>query len=203
MEDIVNIMNKNFSWVIEVPRLENIYEKNRIFEFYPEHVAYYDLVTLGNLLWKYFFIDSIEKAFDWQYLLAKVSNKKMYLDSDMKDIEELSQIISKYNYWEIVMWWAWAKWINILWLLGKDICNKIILIDWDINKTWKYTPSSHIKIQDKNFLKNNLKAKAIIISADMYKKEIIKDLIEVYNYKNDIILISDKPEIKNILEYYK
>ena len=197
--EIVSIMKGEFNWIIEIPRLEYLYEKNRIFEFYPEHLAYYDLVTLANLLWNFFFIDSIEKSFDWQYLLAKVSNKKMNLDIEMKDIKQLDKIINKYKPWEIIMRWAWAKWINILSLLSNYKAIGTI-IDSDINKWRKYTPATHIQIQNKDILKNNTKIKAIIIASDMYKKEIVLELLTKYNFKNDIIFISWKatssPEVK-------
>ena len=123
----------------------------------------------------------------------------MNLDIEMKDIKQLDKIINKYKPWEIIMRWAWAKWINILSLLSNYKAIGTI-IDSDINKWRKYTPATHIQIQNKDILKNNTKIKAIIIASDMYKKEIVLELLTKYNFKNDIIFISWKatssPEVK-------
>jgi hypothetical protein len=42
----------------------------------------------------------------------------------------------------------------------------------------------------------------IIISADMYKDEIIKELWETFNYRKDIITISDNIERQHISAFY-
>ena len=203
LENVKLYLKPNGVGLIEVPSFPTILEKNRYYDIFPEHVAYYTEYTLQYLLTKHNFqIIRIFHTANNEYLTAYIRNNDYY-ENEVKlfsrnytnykrDIKKLLK-----SYRNIAIWGAGRKGISLLAMC--DIFPKDILfvIDSDPYKKNKYTVGSHIIIKspkEVDFKKIDL----IIISAVMYQEEIIQDLKTKYNYHNKIALISPNPKVLKI-----
>ena len=185
--------------LIEVPSLHKTKTDKRFFDFFPDHVAYYSNSALSNVLENsgYEVLDIFRTAGE-EYLVAYVKLKeKNGLKSIWVDfkafVSRLRCIVADYKKQnkKIAVWGAGGKGIAVLSLcsLNKD-CFEFV-VDSDTNKWGYYTPVSHIKIVSPE---NILKVDCVLITAMMYEKEIVRQIIKM-GYKGDIGVISPSPRI--------
>lgn len=199
LQDIRYLLKDNAVGLIEVPSLHKTRWYKRFFDFFPDHVAYYSNATLSAILENngYETLD-IFRAAGEEYLVAYVKLKeKNGLKNIWVDFKafvgRLRCIIADYKKQnkKIAVWGAGGKGIAVLSLcsLNKD-CFEFV-VDSDKNKWGYYTPASHIKIVSPE---NILKVDCVLITAMMYEKEIVRQIIKM-GYKGDIGVISPLPRI--------
>lgn len=200
LQDIKYLLKSNAVGLVEVPSLHKATEYRRFFDFFPDHVAYYSNSTLSKVLDSngYEVLDIFRSAGE-EYLVAYVKVK------EKKDLENIwigfekftGQIQSiiidhKKQNKEIAAWGAGGKGIATLSLCNLDSDDFKFVIDSDPNKWGYYTPGSHIKIVSPN--KNISKVDCILITAMMYEKEIVREIVKT-GYSGDIGVISPSPKI--------
>jgi len=191
--------------LIEVPSFTTTIERNRYYDIFRDHTAYYTEYTLQYLLTKHNFqIIKIFHTANNEYLTAYFRNNdyhdsrlKSFTDNYVKYVREIKASVHLYNNKNIAIWGAGGKGISLLSMCDISPRNILFVIDSDPYKKNKYTPGSHILIKSPEMV--NFKAlDLIIISAVMYQDEIIRDLKIKYNYHNRIALISPKSHIFKI-----
>jgi len=202
LENIKLYLKPNGVGLIEVPSFTTAINKNRYYDIFRDHIAYYTEYTLQYLLTQNNFrLIKLFHAADNEYLTAYVQNNN-YFDSKLQSFEEnyskykkvVKNLLKTYNNKNVAVWGAGGKGISLLANCNISPRNILFVIDSDSYKHNKYTPGSHIIIkspQEVDFEALDL----IIISAVMYQNEIIRDLKTKYHYHNKIALITPFPHI--------
>lgn len=208
LQDIKYLLKNNAVGLIEVPSLHKTKKYKRFFDFFPDHVAYYSNSTLSKVLEGngYEVLDIFRCAGE-EYLVAYVKVKEeedleniwIELEEFTNQIRSIISRIKKQNK-KIALWGSGGKGIATLALCDLNNNDFEFVIDSDPNKWGYYTPGSHIKIVSP---KNISKVNCIIITAMMYKKEIVKQIVKI-GYSGDIGVISPSPKIltKNEVKDY-
>jgi 2-polyprenyl-3-methyl-5-hydroxy-6-metoxy-1,4-benzoquinol methylase len=197
LQDIKYLLKKNAVGLIEVPSLHKAIKYERFFDFFPDHVAYYSNSTLSKVLSGngYEVLDIFRSA-EEEYLVAYVKVKKnlenIWIGLEMFTTQiQLIIIDYKNKNKKIAVWGAGGKGIDTLSLCNLSSDDFEFVIDSDPNKWGYYTPGSHLKIVSP---KNISKVDCILITAMMYEKEIVRQIIKT-GYGGDIGVISPSPKI--------
>jgi len=199
LQNIKLYLKPNGVGLIEVPSFTTAIEKNRYYDIFRDHVAYYTEYTLQYLLTQNNFrVIKISHTANDEYLTAYVQNNNYY-DSKLQFFKDnysryknaIKNLLKSYDNKKIVVWGAGGKGISLLSTCDISSRNVLFIIDSDPHKANKYTPGSHILIKSPKMV-NFKTIDLIIISAVMYENEIINDLKNKYNYHGMIALISPR-----------
>lgn len=203
LQNIQRFLKPDAIGLVEVPYLLKSVENNRYYDFYPEHLVYYNVDSLLKVLVNSNFevLDIFRDAND-EYIVAFVKNSDLtasishFVDGFSLFKESLCKLLNNFSRdnKRIGVWGAGGKSITFL-----SFCeltpNKIkYVVDSDPNKWNKYTPGSKIKIVSPNYLLKN-PIDVIIIGAVMYQTEIIKQLRSQLKFKGLIVVLVPRPHI--------
>lgn len=180
--------------LIEVPSLLKTISSNRFYDFFPDHVAYYSVTSLSYLLSKFGFevIDIYHAAND-EYIVAEIKypeNSSAYISMQNtfeKYKYDFESFFRKLSNKRIAFWGAGAKGVTMISLLGIKGDNIVFCVDSDPNKQGKYLPGGIKIVSPSKLSKENVDV--IVITAMMYKDEIINILRNSYNYKDSQIAV--------------
>jgi 2-polyprenyl-3-methyl-5-hydroxy-6-metoxy-1,4-benzoquinol methylase len=183
--------------LIEVPSLIKSIHDSRFYDFFPDHVAYYSPTSLSYLLQlNNFDVLDVKHTANEEYITAFIRYSiHSRNDLDIQDHffsykKQFQTFFKKISGKKIAIWGAGAKGIASM-SFSNIYENKIVFcVDSDPNKLNYYLPGSHIKIVSPDMI-NKERVDIVIITAMMYRDEIISTLIKKYKYnKSQIAVIS-------------
>jgi SAM-dependent methyltransferase len=186
--------------MIEVPSLVKSLSDDRFYDFFPDHVAYYSPSSLCYMLQlNGFDVISIKHTANSEYITAYFKYTRVLgLESNAQILfasykKELKEFFKRLKGKKIALWGAGAKGISAA--SFSNISNKDIVfcIDSDPNKFNHYLPGSHIRVVSPAILDKE-KVDIVIVTAMMYRDEIVSTLMNKYKYdKSKIVVIAPRP----------
>lgn len=183
--------------LIEVPSLPKTLNGKRFSDFFPDHVAYYDIASLSYLLkLAGFEILNISQSMNDEFLTAfvRVKRETKSLQKDFSDFQgKAESFVKTLKNKNIIAWGAGIRGISIL--SYSLITDKTFeyCIDSDPKKQGKFLPGSHLKVvSPEELFKKDYDV--VIVSAELYIDEIAKLLRKKYNYKNKIAVLFPEPK---------
>ena len=206
IKDISSMGKEGMKIYIEVPNVLDIFEDGRFYDFFYEHIHYFNPNLLPNYLKKFGLrllkINYLANNQHFGLFLEKsdlISNENI-LDIKKSDVNLDNEIIKfkknmdlfeknlknlLNNYEKVAIYGGGSHGLGIAAIFNLDP-NKIqYFLDLDKFKSNKFAPKTHIPIFSP--LKVNLNLlQAIIIIAPLYQDEIINDLKTKFEFKGDI-----------------
>jgi 2-polyprenyl-3-methyl-5-hydroxy-6-metoxy-1,4-benzoquinol methylase len=201
----VSLLKEEGLLMIQVPRIETMYNKNRFHMFFTDHVNYFSEETLtlalqlsglsvmkieenldgefttvyarkiSSILFRPSSYDWSDKHQDWKENLSKL---KDFIENSIKENKK------------IALWGAGGKGISAITFMNLSPNDNLTLIDCDPEKIGRYTLVSNFLIQDsKTILESQIDI--VIILAEAYTEEIIKKL-HSFNYTKQVICLSER-----------
>lgn len=184
--------------LIEVPSFAKTFSEKRFNDFFPDHVAYYTPASLSYLLNSVGFrVIDIHESMNGEYISAivqHVDKESNRLQNDFTDYRrKIKKFFREQKNKKIIAWGAGIRGISLLSYSG--ISPKLIryCIDSDPSKHGLFLPGSHLEIVGPQILKNN-NFDLVIITADLYTKEITSILRNKYKYNNKIAVLHPEPK---------
>jgi cyclopropane fatty-acyl-phospholipid synthase-like methyltransferase len=197
LSETVSFLKEEGLLMIQVPRLETMYNKNRFHMFFTDHVNYFSEETLSLALQlsglsiikieedlggefttiyarKPFSYNWNDKYQNWEKNLCKL---KDFIENSIKENKR------------IALWGAGGKGISAITFMDLSPNDNLILIDCDPEKIGRYTLVSNFLIQDSKIILRS-QVDIVIILAEAYTKEIIKKL-HGFNYTKQIICLGE------------
>jgi SAM-dependent methyltransferase len=200
LKNIKRITTEESYGLIEVPSLIKSLSDNRFYDFFPDHVAYYTPTSLSYMAEiNGYDVLSINHTANNEYISAFLKRKR-YIQNN-KEIQrsadeykkEFRAFLEKAKSKKIAIWGAGAKGITSLSSSNINTAN-IICVDSDPNKHGRYMPGTHILVNSPDILKKE-KPQIVVVSAMMYKDEIIKTLKDKYGFvEKQIAIIAPYPK---------
>ncbi len=205
LEEISRLGVEGMKVYIEVPNVINILSNGRFYDFFYEHIHYFNPKFLKKFLSK-FGLKTLETNFlaDGQHfgILCEKSNSPILNDLCSQEFDSYSStkinnfkknmdyfktsfdfIINKYE--EIAIYGAGSHSLGIASILDLNKKRIKYFLDLDKYKSGKYSPKTNIPIFNPYEVNLNI-IQAIIIIAPLYQEEIIRNLRSEFNYKNHI-----------------
>lgn len=205
LQNIQHFLKSDAVGIVEVPNILKTLKNGRYYDFYPEHLVYYNIDTLFKVLVNSNFevLDIFLDAND-EYIVSFIKNSGLKFNnminqfaevfsSFKREILKLVDIFNKDNK-KIAVWGAGGKGIASLSfceLTSKDIK---YVVDSGPNKWNKFTPGSKIKIEPPDHLLKD-PVDVVIIGAVIYRAEIITRLRKELKFKGFIVVLVPIPHI--------
>ena len=165
--------------MIEVPAFEDILSNNRTYALIPEHVNYFTLPTLTNLVGQYFTVLESAIGFSDQFLYVIFRNNlrtpKDFVKQHHRSISALEKFLRTFKNKKVVMWGYGTKGKMLLNLSAGLARSLHLIVDSDRSKWGMVKHAAEIKITSPSALKSE-RPDVVIISAITYYDAIIRDL---------------------------
>ena len=212
LKNIGTLLKPGAFGLIDVPSWTKTLIDQRYNSILPDRISYFTASTLTQILERnYFHVVEIFHGAEDEYVGAYVifeGKKDGLLDGFCQGYqtfrEKFDSIIAKYRQMDksIAAWGAGAKGITIFSFSGVDSKTIQYVIDKDTNRWGRFMPGSLLPITPPNALAEK-PVDAIIITAAMFYKEIIRELIDQFHFKGDIILLTPTPHVVSQDEIYR
>ena len=186
--------------LIEVPNFDMIKEKGLYTEFTVDHIFYFDQKSLSNFLTSNGFeILSIKNIWNDYIISAEVIRRKplniqVFDDKYIFIKKSLKDYLDQYKTTKIIIWGAGHQALTVI-SLANIKKNIDYIVDSAIFKQNKFTPESHLLINEPDFMLKD-KPETIIVMAAGFSNEIVKTINIKYPFiKNIAVLREDYLEI--------
>ena len=204
LKNLSRILKPGACGLIDVPSWTKTLMDKRYYDVLADRVGYYTANTLVQILERNNFhvVEVFHGAGD-EYVGAYViyEGEKNGLEKSFKNEFDnfnstFSALLNKYisENKVVASWGAGAKGVTIFAFSGMSPDKIKYVIDKDPNKWHKYLPGSLIEVISPEIL-DSRHPDAIIITAAMFYREIIKELISKYKYNGDLILLQPIPRV--------
>jgi SAM-dependent methyltransferase len=185
--------------LIEVPSLEKALQDHRYYDFFTDHVNYFSLDTLRLALTLNGFevLDAYQDMFDeYNVALVRAVNPPSLggiqrASSDLGDDLRRFVLDQHAKGKKVAVWGAGGKGLSVLASAGIDDLD--LLIDSDPHKQGRYTPVSHVLVQEPT-PQSIREVDAIIITAMAYRNEIEAMLRGPYGFEGTIAVLGHRLE---------
>ncbi len=192
-------MYSNGYGFIEVPSLTKTIGEKRFFDFFPDHVAYYNAASLSRVLkLSGFDVLDIHQSVQNEFLTAIVKVDKVKENTKLQNEFSVFQnhakvFVNSLRQEKVIAWGAGIRGISVL--SYSSITDKIVkyCIDSDKKKHGLFLPGSHLKVVGPEILKKE-EFDVVIITASLYVDQIVKTLRKKLNYKNKIAVLFPEPK---------
>lgn len=180
--------------IVEVPNFDMILEKNLFSEFIVDHLFYFSKDTLNTTLrLNGFEVLKTEEIWNDYILSAEVKKLKpldltSFNDKLNRVVKQVDSFINSFK--KIAVWGAGHQALLVLSQIKSKRKIKYV-VDSARFKQNKYTPASHIPIVSPEELSKN-PVEAIIVMAGSYSNEVVKILMQKYDRKIKISILSEE-----------
>lgn len=197
MKNIKKFLLPDSYGLIEVPSIVKAITDNRFYDFFPDHVAYYSPTSLSYMCeMNGFDVIEISHTVNDEYLTAIIRYQPDKHGNEQATFSEYrssyERFFKKLKGKKIVVWGAGAKGISSLSFSEINSKQVLFCVDSDPNKHGKYLPGSHIKVESPDMLIQE-RPDVVVVSAMMYKDEIISKLRDYGFNKSQIAVIAPSP----------
>lgn len=204
LSNLEKILRPGAYGLIDVPSWTKTLLDRRYYSILPDRIGYYTAQTLTEILERNKFhvlevFHGAEDEYVGAYVYYEGSNEgllNMFKDEFIEFKETFLRLIEGYKNKgkTIAAWGAGAKGVTVFSFTGMDSQIINYVIDKDQNRWGCYMSGSLLKIVAPDFLLCN-PVDVIIITAAMFYREITNDLLNKYNFKGDIVLLSPMPHV--------
>ncbi|MEM9274420.1 MAG: methyltransferase domain-containing protein [Cyanobacteria bacterium P01_F01_bin.143] len=203
IEQLASFAKLGAKLYIEVPNSEDIIKNNRFYDFFYEHVTYFNPKLLTKLLEDFGFITcSVTSLVDGQHFgilcektdFSQTKLSQTSLEDTIQAIEgfasyteeflkELQKVINSYD--EVAIYGAGNHGLGVVSLLELDERSIECFLDANQMKAGKYSPKTHIPIMQPK--KDNLQEfDAVVIIAPLHQDEIACELSSKFGFTKDL-----------------
>ncbi|MBN2713512.1 MAG: methyltransferase domain-containing protein [Planctomycetes bacterium] len=214
IRNLGKLLNPGAIGLIDVPSWTKTIREHRYFDVLPDRVGYYTAETLTDLMERSGFhvLESFHGAEDeyvgiiavWEGEVNGI--EKTFCRDFERFNQEFTSLMKQMNDAgkSVAAWGAGAKGVTIFSFTGMNKDTIKYVIDKDPHKAGKYLPGSLLPVMQPDMLQKE-PVDALIITAAMFYKEIVRDLVKNKNYTGDVILLSptvrvlSQDEIKAII----
>jgi len=209
--------------IIEVPWLLRIVKEKQFYAFFHEHLSYFSIRILQELVQKYGFqLVNIKEndleggsiviyAYKGKTIHAEQETVYNYLESEKEwcTLEKLicfskeseQQIVKMKNFVKktnqeakkAAVWGVGQRGVTLMNICGFDVSDIAYAIDINENYWWKYVPGTHIQVVPPSWLEEHF-VESVIIFATGYADEIIADNKEYIDHGGNFLKIIDSSE---------
>ena len=183
--------------MIELPNYNKMLEENRYYEFFREHVFYFDPETIIKLMKTHnFHLLKFDTRMNKEYMIAvfeyKQYSEKRFKSKQKTINDKLKKMIKNQHLKNIAFWGASGGGISLI--SYADIKERKVkyIIDSDPNKKGFYAFGSGLRIVGPDVLLKD-KLDAIVILSQTYENEIRDTLVNKYSFKGKIGSIKGIP----------
>ena len=195
LRGIFNNLNDGAIGLIEVPNFDMIVRNKLFSEFIGDHLFYFTIDTLKQVLTLNGF-DVIEIKEVWHdYIISAVVRKKNKIElADFYNYQnkikrEIENFIDRFDKKQVAIWGASHQALAIISLTNiKDRIKYVV--DSATFKQGKYTPATHIPIVAPEMLVKE-PVEAIIVMAASYSDEVVKIIRDKYSNKIAVAVLRD------------
>jgi len=214
LSNLGKILNPGAYGLIDVPSWTKTLLDRRYYSVLPDRIGYFTAQTLTGILERNNFhvlevFHGAEDEYVGAYVYyqgAKDGLLNMFKDEFAEFKEKFSALIEDFRSKNktIAAWGAGAKGVTIFSFTGMDSQSIKYVVDKDKNRWEKYMSGSLLKVVSPDTLEKD-PVDAVIITASMFYKEIVRDLINNHKFKGEIVVLSPVPhslgrgDIKKIL----
>jgi SAM-dependent methyltransferase len=180
--------------LVEVPSLEQALEHHRFFDFFPDHVNYWSVSTLGRSLERNgFLVLEITRGMNGEYLQALV---RVDAGRDLRALrasidatrEALTGLLDRCaaEGRRVAAWGSGAKGLTSLAETGAQ--GLLYVIDSDPHKQGRLTPATHLQVVAPEHLHED-PVDVILLTALAYRDEIVTELRGPLGFKGTIAIL--------------
>jgi len=180
--------------IIEVPRLEKALEDLRFYDFFPDHLNYFSLVSLRNTLEiNGFDVLELKSTMYDEYNVAivrsRVPENFTKVENNIHNlVDQINNLFTQRKQSGLTtgIWGAGAKGLSIMSNLNTDTIDH--LVDSDGNKQGRYTAISELLVESPEIFKTQ-HIDTLIVTAVAYQQAVLDKLINYYHYTGEIYLL--------------
>jgi len=209
LRNLTRILNVGAVGVIDVPSWTKTLVDKRYYSVLPDRVGYYTASTLTRILEMHnFHVIEVFHGAEDEYVGAyaiyegqKAGLTRGFASEFEGFNKSFRELVNGYKAAGKVIagWGAGAKGVMIFAFSEMGPDDIAFVVDRDKNRWNCYLPSSLIPIISPDEFGKRM-PDAVIITAAMFYKEIVNDLIKNYNYKGDMILLTPMPHVLSAQE---
>ena len=179
--------------LVEVPNLDKLVEEGRFFDFIPEHINYFNPLSLGLVLqltgFEVLDICSVQDGESLRALVRRASlpncdslvKRVASLRSDMAGFLAACEATGK----KLAIWGAGGKGLSMMAVL--DLGSIRLLVDKDPHKIGLFTPVSHLRVEHPRELAQQA-IDVVVVMAPAYEREIVRELRDNLGFIGEIVL---------------
>lgn len=197
--NIKKVLNKKGKFILELPNYDKMLMDGRYFEFFREHVFYFNPTSISFFLEKQGFRLLHSHTFmNDEYFMGvyELRDEIPFSKSFLEIKEHLQAMLSDASVQSVCFWGASGGGVSLISYADLPIETMKYIIDSDNNKHGLYTFGSGLQIVSPEILKTE-KIDGIIIMSTTYEDEIKKKLLEQYHFKGKIGSIRGIPKWLN------
>lgn len=204
LRNLGSILKPGAIGLIDVPSLTKTLLDKRYYSVIPDRVGYYSASTLTKILERnHFHVFEVFHGAEDEYVGAYAiyeGEKNGLLNSFGDDFEQFNEafqgLLRKYRSQgkTVAGWGAGAKGVTVFAFTGVGPEDIQFVVDRDANRWGMYLPGSALPVVSPDEIKSR-KPDAVIITAAMFYKEIVRDLVGNFHYKGDIIVLAPLPHV--------
>ncbi len=188
--------------LVEVPSLEQAFEGNRFYDFFPDHLNYFSVRTLRYALERNGFeVIEVSRGMSGEFNVALVRVDSGVDFATMQQTvdtltRELHDFIAAHRTSgkRVAVWGAGGK--GIVALAVANIRDVAYVVDSDPIKQGRFTPVSHLPIVSPEMLLRD-PVDAVVVTALAYRDEVIKQLHEDLGFTGQIAVLGPRLQVIN------
>ena len=204
LRNLASLLNPGAVGVIDVPSWTKTLTDKRYYSVLPDRVGYYTASTLTKILEMHnFHVVEVFHGAEDEYVGAYAIyegekaglTKSFASEFDAFNIE-FKRLLDDYKKKgkTLAGWGAGAKGITVFAFSGAGPQDIAFVVDRDTQRWDRFMPGSLIPIISPDTFRTK-DADAIIVTAAMFYKEIVRDLVNSFNFKGDIIILTPLPHV--------
>ncbi len=204
LRNLASLLNPGAVGVIDVPSWTKTLVDKRYYSVLPDRVGYYTAATLTKILEMHdFHVVEIFHGAEDEYVGAyviyeggKAGLTKEFASEFQAFNEAFHRLVgdAKKSGKTLAGWGAGAKGVTVFAFSGAGPQDVAFVVDRDKNRWGHFMPSSLIPIESPEVLRTR-HVDGVIVTAAMFYKEIVRDLVNGFNYKGDIIILTPLPHV--------
>jgi SAM-dependent methyltransferase len=182
---------------VELPNYDLQRKDVRFFEFFREHVYYFDPRALLSLLYRHGFSLLRSRTFmNDEYLMAifeRDPDTASFMDSQVDISAAFARMLAEPGARTIACWGASGGGVSLLAYSGVDAGRICYLVDSDPNKHGLYVYGTGLEIRSPAVLREDATVDAVIILSPAYEAEIARLLRDDYGFRGRLGSIKGVP----------
>jgi SAM-dependent methyltransferase len=197
IEGIKRVLKPGGLLLLEVPNYDLQRKDARFFEFYREHVFYFDAHTLVGFLYRHGFSLVKSRVFmKEEYLIAifeHAGGGEAFTERHVDISRAFADMLADPTVHAIACWGASGGGVSLLSYSGVDATRIRYLVDSDPNKHGLYVYGTGLQVRQPSVLAEDAAIDAVIIMSPTYETEIARTLREQYGFVGRIGSIKGLP----------
>jgi SAM-dependent methyltransferase len=186
--------------LVEVPSLEQAIQRQRFYDFFPDHLNYFSMRTLRVVLEiNGFAVDAVERGMEGEYNVALVRLDPRVEDARLQ--EHANRIVAEVKEFfreeqkagrRVAVWGSGGKGIAVMSIARAE--GIAYVVDSDPHKHGRFTPVTHLPIVPPERLQTE-PVDTVLVTALAYRNEICRQLLGPLGFSGKVALLGPRLEI--------